>query len=310
VFGWAIVAEATPVDFGQVPANAKWFAHLDVDAMKRSTVVDRACREIAKTRPALKPALATIRELGGIDLVHELQSVTFFGEQIKEGAGVVLVRATMDQDVMLRRAQREPDFRTSTYGSHRVYSWTGRKWSPAKGTHGEATMAGAFHGSTLLVLGSTTDQVMAALDLLDGQLANLAGSDGPLAAAVPPGTALVARAVNLADSGAPVKSPLVKQIKSLDLVVGQHEDQVFARLAVDVGTSSMADQTAKVVEGLRAMASLKVVDQPELNEMIGAVDVATDGATVTIGLETSSDEMWQNIEFLRGVVAESDQGNR
>jgi len=49
--GWTASARAEPLDPAQVSAEAKWLAHLDVDAMRASTVVQRAWKKGRARRP-------------------------------------------------------------------------------------------------------------------------------------------------------------------------------------------------------------------------------------------------------------------
>jgi len=295
--GLASVVQAAPVDLRGVSADAKWLVHVDVDAVKASQFVERAGREVVNKWPRAKQAVTLVRDRIGMDPTKDLQGVTFYGDQIKKRTGVVLVHASLDQDRLLEKLEAAPDYRTSSYGSHTLHTWT-----HDKGTRREATVTGCFAGTSLLVLGPSAANVMAALDVLDGKLPNLAGGDSSLAAPVPKGTAVLIRAVDLDQTQLPVKSPLVKQSKALSLVVGENEGTVFAKGTLVAASSEIAERMTKVAEGLLAMATLQAADQPEAIDAINAIQISTQGATVTVAAEASADELWQCAEKIRRLI--------
>ena len=54
VLAFAGLAQAGPLDVKQVSADAKWAAHLDVDALMASNLVKKAREQILKEHPACR----------------------------------------------------------------------------------------------------------------------------------------------------------------------------------------------------------------------------------------------------------------
>jgi len=56
VLGFAGLAQASPLDLKQVSAEAKWAAHLDVDALMASKSMQKVREQIRKDNPRPKRA--------------------------------------------------------------------------------------------------------------------------------------------------------------------------------------------------------------------------------------------------------------
>src|SRR4030042_680871 len=101
VLGFGSVGPAEPLDRRQVSADAKWFAHIDVDAAKAAKVAQRIYDDWLSNEEA-KRALQAVRAAIGINLLEDLQSVTFFGTRFVPESSVVIVRAKVDRELLLR----------------------------------------------------------------------------------------------------------------------------------------------------------------------------------------------------------------
>jgi hypothetical protein len=65
----------------------------------------------------------------------------------------------------------------------------------------------------------------------------------------------VARVRGLADADLPIRSPLIKQSKSLGLVLGENAGESFALAQLRARSDEVAEQIVKVLEGFYAMAA-------------------------------------------------------
>lgn len=288
LLGWVNESQAEPLDLKDVSAKARWLVHADVDAIKASTVVQRAYDRCMAECPDAGEHFGKVREKLGINLTEDIQSVTFYGKEIKKGRGVVILRAQVDQADLLEKVQRAPGYKSNTHGSYRLHTWTHNR-----GKRHEHQVTGCFHTPTELVFGRTEAEVSAALDVLDGKSPSLAGSDCSLAAEIPAGTSIVARVDGLADASLPTKSPLVKQSKSLGLILGEHDGESFALARLQARSDEVAGQMVKVLEGFYAMATLHGQDHPEALEALNAIHVRAEGPIVTVELRESADDVWE-----------------
>ena len=298
VLGLVGTLRAEPLDLEQVAADAKWVAHVDVDAIRASAVAEMA-RELRKQKhpdiDKIEKHLRIAREIWNFNPCTDLLGVTIYGTEIKKNTGVAIVHAKVDQELLLEKARSAPQHREETYGQYQLHTWR-----HAKGKKRVRDMTGVFYRPKVIIFGDSIDEVKAALDVLDGTKPSLAGTDSPLAAAVPEGTMLLARVVGLADVvDLPSKSPLVKQIESLALAVGEKDGDSFLAGRMTVKKAALAEQMKTVIEGFRAMAVMTHGDDPEAMKIINALKVDIDGKVVEIEWRAPAKKVWTHLEKMK-----------
>ncbi|MCE5268903.1 MAG: hypothetical protein LLG00_13575 [Planctomycetaceae bacterium] len=290
IFGVAGSAQAAPLSLKQVSAGAKWLAQVDVDAAHGSLVVKNARNEFLKQHPGAEVVLAGIKDVWKFDPQTDLHGLTFYGEQLKNDNGVVLVHAKRDEAIsnrLVEKAKAAPDHQVTTYGKYELHSWT-----HDKGARHERSMTGAFYGSDIVVFGLSVDAVKAALDVLDGTKPSLEGTDSPLAATVPPGAILVARAINVSEAELPHKHPLAKQIDTLSLVVGEYKGDSFLDAKLTVKKPELAQQMKSVIEGARGIFLIVHSDDPEGVKLVSPLKVAAEGNLLSVEWRASAELVW------------------
>ncbi|MBN2475444.1 MAG: hypothetical protein JXB62_12605 [Pirellulales bacterium] len=293
--GSAVWAE--PLDRGQVAADAKWLAHIDFDAAKNTKTAQRVHDRWLGLQQA-KWGLQLIRSTTGMDLARDLHSISAYGTRFVPQSGVVIVRAKVDRQSLLNLLEREPSYRTSTYGDYTLHNWQTRKDDP-QASDGKQTLTGCFYGPELIVLGQDAAEVRTAIDVLDGDAPGLAGGDSPLSANVPPGTAFEAKVTGLADlaeAEVPFVSPLAHQCRFLALAAGEHEDKVFVQARYEGRSTEVATRVGNIVQGLRALAELQHGDNENAMAALGALKVTVAEKTVTVDWRMPADVVIELIE--------------
>jgi hypothetical protein len=290
---------AEPLDWKQVAADAKWVAHADFDAMRASTVAMKANEQFKNYCPEPEKHLAKFREIWKLDPIKDIREITLYDTQIKKGQGVAIVRAKVDPQHLLKLAETAPDHKTTAYGKYELHTWL-----HAKGTKHARNMTGAFFKPDVLVFGSSVAEVTAALDVLDGKTPSLAGKDSPLAGAVAPGTIFMARAVGLAGADLHAKSPLVKQIESLSLALGENQGEIFLDAKTVVEKPEVAEQLKTVVEGIRAMGDLLHGDDAEATKLLGTLKVSVVDKEIHAEWKAPADAIWAYVQKIQKKIKE------
>ncbi|HVW00581.1 MAG TPA: hypothetical protein VHB77_09580, partial [Planctomycetaceae bacterium] len=90
-------SHAAPLDLKEVSAKAQWVGHLDVDAMRQSSVVRRAY-EKCKEKHDVDTHLSLASNFIGIDLRTDLHGLTFYGPHLHQHKGVMIVHGKFDAD--------------------------------------------------------------------------------------------------------------------------------------------------------------------------------------------------------------------
>lgn len=291
VLALATAVGAAPLDLKQVAADAKWAAHLDVDALMASSMVQKARAQMLKEHPEAEGHLAMVRAIWKFDPTTDIHSITIYGSRLKKDTGVAIVRAKVDQALLLDRAKMAPEHRVSTYGKYELHNWV-----HAKGSKHERAMTGTFFSPDVMVFGATSEEVMAALDVLDGTKPNFADKEPSLTGATPAGTILVAGVSGLGDVDLPCKSPLAKQAETMLLVVGENQGEVFVQGRLSVKQADIAQQIKTVVDGALALATLAKSDDADAVKMISGVKVAVVDKAVTVECRGAVDAVWSQLQ--------------
>jgi hypothetical protein len=288
--GLAAPAAAAPLDLKHVGANAKWLAHIDLDAVRASTFAQKAAEKVKQMHPEAETQLIIATQMIGMDPTKDLHGMTFYGSQLGKPAGVGIVHGKFDPERLLRLAATIPNHKADRHGDTDLHLWS------FKSRHGEHTVAVAFVGREHLVAASSADELRSALDVLNGAAAS-ASADGPLGGNVPPGTTMLMRVNGVASSGLPLKDPVSKQLDSFRFVAGESEGQSFYRARAEMTNPEIAQQVKEIVEGARALGVLHCRDDVQGKALVNALRVKAEGNTLTILWSAPADEVWRIAEL-------------
>ncbi len=281
---------AGPVDFAQVGAEAGWLVHVDVDAVRNASLFEKAFRRLLAEHPQLDKQLDALSALLELDLRRDLHGITAYGRRFAQHEGVLLVHARFKAEAIRAKANWLPEHQLIRYSRFDIHTWI-----DAKGKPDERRVAAAFFRDDLVAFSPRMDDLKAALDVLAGAAAGLPGQS-PLAAPVPEGTALLARAIRLSSAPVPFKSPLVTQSEAFSLVVGESGGQVFAQAQLRMKTPEAARLVREIVEGICAMAVLQGSDDPALADLLRRFEVRLHQSEATVAFRAPADAVWQQID--------------
>jgi len=284
VLGFVSLTQAAPLDLKQVPADAKWVVHIDIDAVKATTIVQNAWKMCNEKHPEAAQHMDKAKQMIGMDPRKDLHGVTMYGKQIGKPEGVMIVNVQVDQKLLAEKAEKAPDHKVVKHGDAAIHTWTvkhGKQQRPA---------AGAFYKDGIVFAGSV-DEVKAALDLLAGKGAS-AGTASPLAGPVLPGTTVLVRVSGIAAANLPVKSPIVKQIEAVRIAMGENNGQSFFRGKATMTNAEVVNQVKTIIEGGKAMASLRVAKDEQIKKMVDAVKITPEGKTLTVSWSAPASEVW------------------
>ena len=116
-------AFAAPLELKQVAADAKWLAHLDVDAVRGSTVVQKAWKRGMEQCKDAETKLSFVRSMLNMDPTKDVRSITFYGKQIGKPKGTWRSsRRPLDGDRILGLTAAVPGRETTKHGDHEINS--------------------------------------------------------------------------------------------------------------------------------------------------------------------------------------------
>ena len=298
VLGFAAAATAEPLDFKYVAVEAKWIVHVDVDAMRAATLPQEIFKKVVAAHKDVEDHLAKLQKETGMDLRKDLHSVTLAGPKLGDKMAILVVHADVDQKMLQEKVKKAPDFKSETYGSYELYSFT-------KKEHGHSVpVTGTFWKPNVMVFGPSPEAVKLVVDAMDGKRATLAGTTSALTAAIPAGATVVARGVEIGDSSLPFKSPLVKEMDSLSLTTGESNGESFVAAKLVTKSAEVAQQISKVMEGARAMGLLRFNDDADAQKIINRWNVTVTDKTVEVAFRAPASDVLTHLEKVVKHMAE------
>jgi hypothetical protein len=216
-----MVAHAGPPRFKDLPAEARWLLHIDLDAIASSEALQKTYEQRVAKHPLVR-SLEEGRWKVKIDLKGGLKSVTLYGKQFSQTRGVLLLYTeTANGGPSSIRMPDIPGAKKISYHAHQLHTWS---WSDED----KATLAVAFPRSDLVVWADDVELLKAALDVLDGRVPSLAEGQSVLATEVPKGAMFLVGATKLQDVDFSDSAPLIENLKGFRYVEGIHNAQWFS----------------------------------------------------------------------------------
>ncbi|HWE94721.1 MAG TPA: hypothetical protein VG269_12220 [Tepidisphaeraceae bacterium] len=296
LLGFTPLLRATALDPKQLPAEACWYIHVDVDAANAASV-GKSVRDAWLARPEGRDAVAKAREVMGIDPFRDVHGITVYGTSYAPDAGVVIVRGKVDRTKLLALIKNAPDYRVESAGDREIYLWTDTGQSGGqKADRPAKTSAGAFFGEDIVVIGPGQKPVSAALDVLESKSPALA-KDSPLAIRAAEGSVIQAAAAGLADAKKlPLNSPVLRQCDYGTLAVGELNGDVFLHGKIVTKSADVASQIRALAEGAKAMAALQSNENFDAGRLLAPLKVAADDKTVKFDWNFPAKEVMKWVE--------------
>jgi hypothetical protein len=288
----ALDATAAELQLKHIPAEAKWYAHLDADAVRSSKVVTtfyEDCVREKMTAPAVwAQAFNMVEWQWGFHPINDLHSVTVYGTRLSAKQGVLVLRAKTNNNLLTTIAEKAPQHREQDYRDYTLHTW--------KQEHDgeELEMAAAFHRTNVVVFASSVEMLKTALDRLDGQGQSMADSDSPLGEHVPGGAMIVARAVDL-NNVAGDEFPVLAQLERLNYVEGEDGDEWFSRVKLVTRDAEVAERFADVIRGFQSVIWLAADDAPRMREMVRDTDVDVNDKTIEVSFREPTVDIIEQI---------------
>lgn len=274
---------AAPLDLSAVPADAVWMMHLDMDAVRESTVVKRVYERAMKMHPHAATMIELAVKMTGSDPRKDLDGVTLYGFDTDKRNGVMVLRGSVNRDVLTRMVEKAADHRTMEHGGRTLHAWTHKRGGRSE------PVAGAFFSDDVVVVSRLESHVKTAIDVLDGKKTSV-GEDSPLAGRVRPGSILVARASDVAPE---TKCPVLRQGRSFRVAIGEHDGRSFYRARLRMESDTAAGHVESVVKGISSLVALRWGDDAVAVALASATRTTVEGDTCEIAWDASADDVWQ-----------------
>jgi len=289
------VLPAGPPQEKQVSAEARWVAHMDVEAFVTSGfgkfMLDRMSE-----KPEAVEGMDEFIETFNMDLTQDLFSVTLYGTEYAPTAAVVILRGRVDHDRLLELLGANEAHETLEYGDHTIHTWL----QAPEGEEDDGVRHGAFHGDELVVISRTADVLKHALDVLDGEAGSLAGASDSFLPRFSEGAFLTVAGTDFAvpEDAKPKAAVLLKKVSGMWMELGEARDAMFLRGGVTAVSARDGQQLRDILAGLVALARLGQENATEMGKELGpwapllkGTRVSGRGASVELEVTATLDEV-------------------
>jgi hypothetical protein len=279
-----MVANAATFRSGDVPADARWLLHIDLDAIASAEALQKTYEERVAKHPFVR-SLAEGRWKVKIDFQGELKGVTLYGKQLSQNQGVLLLYTDAGNGGQPPGGMPDlPGEKKISYHSHQLHTWS---WSDEE----QVTLAVAFPRSDLAVWAGDVGLLMSALDVLDGRVPSLEEEQSVLATNVPEGAMFLVGATKLQDMDLTDGAPLIENLKAFHYVEGLRDAQWFSDLTAITDSPEANRHMKSVVDGMVSAFWLFSRDDEESQDVTTHFKVSADGPKLRVQLAAPLEEL-------------------
>jgi len=280
-------ALAAPAVAKHLPADTKWYIHLDAEAF-RQTVLFQQVFDFAKVQLPLDEQLAALKQMIGVNPITDISGITIYNNSFDKDVAAILIYAKIDQGLLAGAVAQNPDYKEVDYNKHKLLTWTDANDGKKK--------AGCFYNADLILMADKPETVQLAIDVLDG--------------VKPAGSALVKSPVknsflnasaNLGLSNDQNASRLLSNTEAATASAGESNGVFNVTMNLVAKTAEQGAQIRQMVEGVKAMAALGAAETPTVGKLLQQVKVTADGPRLTAIFDHDSKDV---IETLKKLDAE------
>ena len=278
---------AGPLKNAQVPLDAKWVVHGDLQLLRTTKIRQLVISELMQE--GLQQKLDGFKQIFGFDPTVDLKSVTLYGSTYGDRQGVALIQCDYDRTALLNLLHLNSAHEEHGYMNHLIHQWEDKHVD-----------FGCFYDDQLIVIGPSKTMVQAALDVLDGTSPNLTAGT-PLAGlqAIPDGTFfhLAARGFDASVTDKP-KAAVLKHADQLSFYLGERQERVFAESFLIAPSVEHADTIYQVLQGLIAFGSLAGENHPILADVVGDIRLGLADDMIECVLEYPSQKVFDFLKIM------------
>ena len=282
--------QAAKVDKINISKDAKFVAHLDLDAFRASEIGTTMLKKMRQgfSLPEGSEKIDALVEIIGFDPLTAIQSATLSGNG-EEDNGILVVRHKAASTKLLAFMKLDEHYRKTEHGKHEIHGAGDR----GDGERGYVS----FVNDTTAVLAPSRELSAKAIELVNGK---------GTAKQVPPSLGSISKKVKniFLMAYADVESikehiddsNLSQMGKQAALVMGESDGKMVLSLTVDAYDADSAQQMEAMVNGLIGFARLGQEENPEIKDILKGLKVTRNDVTVSIHFAISVDKFFEMID--------------
>ncbi len=280
----ASILQASPIDYSRISATSDWYAHLDMDALVEGSIGSTI---LANLKPQQEAQLRTFERIFGFNLFSDVRGITLYGNAATPDAGVLIMDANFDSELLLDLIRSADDFTELTLSGKKAYGWRDEN----KGVMNY----GAFVNDGLVLVSDQKVYVEEGLKVLTGQLPSLQAVTVGSADVDSTNTPFIICMAKLSELEHKPNAAFLKQAENGWFQVSEMNSDIYARLTLEMKNSDSAKKVQQVMQGFLALAIMNDND-PEVANLLGYTDIQQYDDTVNVQILAPSAEV---LDFLK-----------
>jgi hypothetical protein len=296
VLAGTLPGRSAPMPKAQVPADAVWYLHLDIDKLKTTQIGQWFMGELDK--PEAQQKLASFQAIFNFDPRQKIKDCTLFSRGNSPEDAVLILRGTFDTGRLATLARMGKEYKSRQHRDYTIHGWLDESRKTKAGGHPRSY--GAIHTTGAVVLGQKPERVGEALDVMDGILAGL--DKGKLfaeAAAVQQGAVLVGAARRTEGAQFAPNVEIFRHFKTMNLAANEGQDQLGVELGIEAESEDAARNLQAMAQGLLAWTAIQG-DKTGASRWLQGLSVAQKGAQVSASLKLPTVDVIQMLKDGQG----------
>ncbi len=285
-----------------VGADALWVMHLDLNAMRDSTIGKELITQAMGLQAMMMQQQKLPVQVDIPKLVSAIGSITAYGTNLSQDPNLV------DGTLILQGA---PELRSMVEGMviqaniAEPAKVAEIKDLPFDAYSLEGQLVIAFPKEPIVLVSKSKAQLLTAHKVSRGEVASLAkAKNSPLTGLVRNQTGAFVLAASVVPSAEffPADAPqarILQMAKSASVELGEEGRQTFAHVKLLAASDDMADKLMKILQGITAMISFAETNDKYLAEFLKSVTVSREKNTVTLHLAYASERLIQMLEEMK-----------
>lgn len=286
VFLSASFVSAAPIVPKDIGADAKWFGHVDFEAL-RSLQLVQSLKDRCPLHQQCQSKMEDLAEKLGMNPMEDVQAVTLYSTRYDGQVGVALiyVKKLDRQKAISLLKEKHPDHKTSEYGSRTLYMWT------AEHHEKKTNLTGTFAADNLIVIGVDAEQVKLALDVLDGKRPCLT-EDAPLLKDIAKDALFASRGIDIPETyRKTTRCPILQNCKAATVAWADKDGQIIGKYDFTTDSEETAKNFKAIVDGFKAMCELQYSNIPAIKTVMDGLKCNAKGDSFTATFAASTGDV-------------------
>jgi len=280
------VAQAGPVVPGDIAHDAKWFGHINIEAVHSMEAV-QDLRAKMEENDRVKDRMAEMAKKTGVNPAEDLLGVTIYATQYEGdvGVGLFYLKKFDAEKLVAMLKEKHSDVQTSNHGDRVLYTWL------VKHRRGEMELTGAIASENLIVIGAGEAEVKAALDVIGGKKDGLE-ADASLLAAASKNSLFASNAIDVpSDYQKTTKCPVLKKCDAASVNWMEKKGKITAKYEFTTKSEEMANGFKGIIDGAIAMADLRIKKMDAVKKVLDGLKYKAKGNVFSVTWKTTTDDI-------------------